>query len=102
MNCSGTVRLNPLGAIFITVVLILIVYFNFGDKNESVFTYKTVSLKALLVASIEIAKRGGAQVKAIRELVTFICFLLNSYLYFVHHFLVMDHRMISCLLFQAP
>ena len=74
MNCSGTVRLNPLGAIFITVVLILIVYFNFGDKNESVFTYKTVSLKALLVASIEIAKRGGAEVKSIRELVFIICF----------------------------
>ncbi len=67
MNCSGTVRLNPIGAIFITLVVILIVYFNFGSNNESVFTYKTVSLKALLVASVEIAKRGGAEVKAIRE-----------------------------------
>ena len=67
MNCSGTVRLNPIGAIFITLVVILIVYFNFGSNNDSVFTYKTVSLKALLVASVEIAKRGGAEVKAIRE-----------------------------------
>jgi hypothetical protein len=67
MNCSGTVRLNPIGAIFITLVVLLIVYFNFGSNNESVFTYKTVSLKALLVASVEIAKRGGAEVKAVRE-----------------------------------
>jgi len=74
MNCSGTVRVNPVGAIFITLVVVLIVYFNVGQNHESILAYKTVSLKSLLVASIEIAKRGGAEVKAIREQV------LNSFL----------------------
>ena len=67
MNCSGTVRINPVGAIFIGLVVILIVYFNFGQSGESILAYKAVSLKSLLAASIEIAKRGGAEVKAIRE-----------------------------------
>ena len=35
--------------------------------NDSILAYRTVSLKSLLAASIEIAKRGGAEVKAIRE-----------------------------------
>ena len=75
MNCSGTVRINPIGALLIGVVIILIVYFNFGNNNiESISAYRTVSLKSLLVASVEIAKRGGAEVKAIREqVIIFFC-----------------------------
>jgi hypothetical protein len=37
------------------------------QNNDSILAYRTVSLKSLLAASIEIAKRGGAEVKAIRE-----------------------------------
>jgi hypothetical protein len=37
------------------------------QNNVSILAYSTVSLKSLLAASIEIAKRGGAEVKAIRE-----------------------------------
>lgn len=67
MNCSGTVRLNPVGTVFVILVVFLIVYFNFGNNNGPILAYHSVSLKSLLVASIDIAKRGGQEVKKIRE-----------------------------------
>jgi hypothetical protein len=36
MNCSGTIRINSVGAIFVGLVVVLIVYFNFGQSKESI------------------------------------------------------------------
>jgi hypothetical protein len=70
MNCSGTVRLNPWGALCVGLLLFFVVYFNLGSSSTSLLTLNTVSLKSLLAASIEIAKRGGHEVKKIREMVS--------------------------------
>ena len=75
MNCGGgsSVRVNPIGIIFVCIVFVVLIYFNIGskDNNSSLLrdriTTETVSLKALLAVSIEIAKRGGVEVKRIRE-----------------------------------
>ena len=75
MNCGGgsSVRMNPIGVIFICLVFVILLYFNFGGSSQNVeqlrdkITTETVSLKALLAVSIEIAKRGGMEVKKIRE-----------------------------------
>ena len=83
MNCGGgsSVRVNPIGIIFVCVVFIVLIYFNIGTKDSSSalkrdrITTETISLKALLSVSIEIAKRGGAEVKRIREQVYFILYL---------------------------
>jgi len=75
MNCSGTVRLNPWGALFIGLLIFFVVYFNMGNSGSTLITFNTISLKSLLVASIDIAKRGGFEVKKIREMVS--CFALQ-------------------------
>jgi len=74
MNLGGSVRLNPAGIIFVTLIVILLVYFNMGSGGSTqaaVESYQkmsnTVSLKSLLAVSIEMARRGGAEVKKIRE-----------------------------------
>jgi len=75
MNCGGgsSVRINPIGIIFMLVVFVIIVYFNLGsnDSRASLLndrvTTEAVSLKALLAVSIEMARRGGVEVKRIRE-----------------------------------
>ena len=75
MNCGGgsSVRVNPIGVIFVCLVFIVLVYFNLGGSDSNAInpndrlTYETVSLKAVLSVSIEIAKRGGLEVKKIRE-----------------------------------
>jgi len=85
MNCGGgsSVRVNPIGIIFVCVVFVVLIYFNFGTKDSSSalkrdrITTETVSLKALLSVSIEIAKRGGNEVKRIREQVYFV-FVFDS------------------------
>ena len=65
--------MNPIGVLFICLVFVVLLYFNFGGSSQNVehlrdkITTETVSLKALLSVSIEIAKRGGLEVKKIRE-----------------------------------
>ena len=66
-------------------IFVLLVYFNMRTtavveetKAELMDTYlklnpEKVSMKALLVASIEMARRGGAEVKRIREQVSVKC-----------------------------
>ena len=66
-------------------IFVLLVYFNMRTtavveetKAELMDTYlklnpEKVSMKALLVASIEMARRGGAEVKRIREQVSIKC-----------------------------
>ena len=80
MNCGGgiSVRVNPIGIIFMLVIFVIIVYFNLGsnDSRASLLndrvTKEAVSLKALLSVSIEMARRGGVEVKRIREQVRII------------------------------
>ena len=75
MNCGGgsSVRVNPIGIIFMLIIFVIIVYFNLGssDSRSSLLndrvTTEAVSLKALLSVSIEMARRGGVEVKRIRE-----------------------------------
>ena len=73
---GGSVRINPAGVLLVAVVFILFVYFNLGGNNGAVSpddleSYQkmsdSVSLKSLLAVSIEMARRGGAEVKRIRE-----------------------------------
>jgi len=74
---GGSVRINPAGILLVAVVFILFVYFNLGGNNggavssDDLESYQkmsdSVSLKSLLAVSIEMAKRGGAEVKRIRE-----------------------------------
>ena len=93
MNCGGgsSVRINPIGIIFMLVIFVIIVYFNFGSNdtrasllNDRVTT-EAVSLKALLSVAIEMARRGGVEVKRIREQVNAYRttdFALNSVKYY--------------------
>ena len=84
MNCGGgsSVRINPIGIIFMLVIFVIIVYFNLGsnDSRASLLndrvTTEAVSLKALLSVSIEMARRGGVEVKRIREQVRKILFII--------------------------
>ena len=80
MNLGGgsTVKLNPIGLAVVCLVVVLLIYFNFGGSNHSNtanfndnITNKAISLKALLAVSIEMAKRGGIEVKTIRDQVCF-------------------------------
>ena len=74
---GGSVRINPAGVLLVAVVFILFVYFNLGGNNggavssDDLESYlkmsDSVSLKSLLAVSIEMARRGGAEVKRIRE-----------------------------------
>ena len=74
---GGSVRINPAGVLLVAVVFILFVYFNLGGNNggavssDDLESYQkmsdSVSLKSLLAVSIEMARRGGAEVKRIRE-----------------------------------
>ncbi|XP_060077151.1 inositol monophosphatase 3-like [Ylistrum balloti] len=61
----ANIKLNPVGAaMFLAVALCLVIY-AFGVPNW--FNREpTVSMKELLTASIELARRGGARVKEIR------------------------------------
>lgn len=69
MNFGGSVRINPLGLVVLTVVALIIIYFNFGRNSvgNQAQSHQSISMKALLAVSIEMAKRGGTEVKRIRE-----------------------------------
>jgi len=71
---GGSIRLNPVGILLVGVALILLIWFNIGpsahiSNNGVTKVSKTVSLKSLLAVSIEMTKRGGMQVKKIRDMV---------------------------------
>ena len=76
MNLGGSgVRLNPLGVVILVLVGILCLYYTFGGSGGGggVVKYdRSVSMKKLLAVSIEMAKRGGAEVKRIRQQVRFL------------------------------
>ena len=78
MNLGGSgVRVNPLGVVILVLVGILCLYYTFGGggggSGSGVVKYdRSVSMKKLLAVSIEMAKRGGAEVKRIRQKVRFL------------------------------
>ena len=80
--------MNPIGVLFICLVFVVLLYFNFGGSSQNVehlrdkITTETVSLKALLSVSIEIAKRGGLEVKKIREQVRLYLEIYRFYIYY--------------------
>ena len=71
MNLGGSgVRVNPLGVALLVFVGLLFLFYTFGGSvgGGSVNKYERyVSMKKLLAVSIEMAKRGGAEVKRIRQ-----------------------------------
>ena len=68
MNFGGSVRLNPCGLLVLGLITLFLIYYTFGRSNEtSPNNIGSISIKALLAASIDIAKKGGQQVKMIRD-----------------------------------
>lgn len=69
---GGRIRINPAGIICLILVVLFIFYFMRGGNDNKNLKLKdgnkNISLKSLLSVSIEIAKRGGAEVKRIREM----------------------------------
>ena len=72
MNLGGSgVRVNPIGVALLVFVGIVFLYYTFaggsvaGGGSSKYERY--VSMKKLLAVSIEMAKRGGAEVKRIRQ-----------------------------------
>ena len=72
MNLGGSgVRVNPIGVALLVFVGIVFLYYTFaggsvaGGGTSKYERY--VSMKKLLAVSIEMAKRGGAEVKRIRQ-----------------------------------
>lgn len=72
MNLGGTIRLNPLGfCILVGAFLILLLYMTSGsssasDMKKQESSTSTVNLKSLLIAAVEVAEKGGSEVKATR------------------------------------
>ena len=80
MNIGGSIRLNPCGLLVLGLMSLFILYYTFGSPAKA---EESVSMKVLLSAAIDIAKKGGHQVRRIREQVQnrikidFLIFLKN-------------------------
>lgn len=61
---GGSIRLNPFGLLVLALATLFFLYYAFGRPNPAP---EKVSMKALLAASIDVAKKGGIEVKNIRE-----------------------------------
>ena len=64
MNIGGSIRLNPCGLLVLGLMSLFILYYTFGS---SVRVEEKISMKTLLSAAIDVAKKGGDQVRLIRE-----------------------------------
>ena len=69
MNVGGSIRVNPLGIALILFFAMALLWWNFGGGGGGESGETTVSMKQLLAVCIEVAKRGGKEVKKIREMV---------------------------------
>lgn len=73
MHFGGSIRINPCGLLVLGILALCLMYYAFGggsSSDKAVFkphSGETISIKALLAASIDVAKKGGHQVKMIRE-----------------------------------
>ena len=69
MNIGGSIRLNPCGLLLLGLMSLFILYYTFGSSNSK--AEESVSMKVLLSAAIDIAKKGGHEVRRIRDQVIF-------------------------------
>lgn len=68
MKFGGSIRLNPCGLFMLACLTLFILYYAFGGSNGGAArSSEKVSMKALLAASIDVAKKGGYQVKQTRD-----------------------------------
>ena len=84
MNIGGNIRLNPIGLAIVTFLVLLVLFFQFrssGDVGFSAERSGMLSMKQLLSVSIEASKRGGLEVKKIREMVIYITINISDYSY---------------------
>jgi len=61
---GGSIRLNPCGLLCLGLASLLILYYAFGRTDNR----EKISIKEMLAASIDVAKKGGYELKKIREL----------------------------------
>ena len=64
MIMGGSIRLNPCGLLCLGLASLLILYYAFGRTDNR----EKISIKEVLAASIDVAKKGGYELKKIREL----------------------------------
>ena len=74
MQLDRSINVNPYGLTFLALFALGVVYltfgsFSFSSHGSGAASSGDVSLKQLLSATIEAAKRGGREVKRVRELV---------------------------------
>lgn len=62
MNFGGTIRLNKFGVCIVTALLFLLIFYITSSYKSDSELKNVVSLKKLLIASIETAIKGGKQV----------------------------------------
>ncbi|EEB18568.1 bisphosphate nucleotidase, putative [Pediculus humanus corporis] len=62
MNFGGKIRINKLGICIIVGAMFLFVYYMTSNKSSNLETKSVVSLKKLLIASIEATVKGGKEV----------------------------------------
>ena len=74
MNIGGSIRLNPCGLLTLGLFALFLMYYSFGWATNKNSHAESISIKSLLAASIDVAKRGGLEVKRIREQVSNILF----------------------------
>ena len=74
MIIGGSIRLNPCGLLTLGLVTLFLMYYSFGWATNKNSHAESISIKSLLAASIDVAKRGGLEVKRIREQVSNIVF----------------------------
>ncbi len=73
MPVGGTIRVSPLGIALLVVCGLALAYLNMpGSGNDEAHKDppRLVSMKRLLAVSVEVAKRGGREVKEVRESVS--------------------------------
>ena len=63
IKIGGSLRLNPCGLLVLALGTLFILYYTFGSSDHR----ERVSIKALLSAAIDVAKKGGQQVKMTRD-----------------------------------
>lgn len=64
MNFSGTIKLNPLGICVLLGLTFMLLLYTFG-RNPLV--KREINLKNLLIAAINIAEKGGEEIKVVSK-----------------------------------
>ena len=71
MNIGSSIRVNHLGLALMAFFTLALLWWGFGGGGRGGKSGEaTISMKQLLAVCIEVAKRGGKEVKRIRESVS--------------------------------